>query len=427
MNFKLRNAQNQRIERISTEHLVIGIDIAKDTHVARAVNYRGLEQGRPCIFNNHDEGFKKLEDWMGSLRKSTAASDVIIGMEPTGHYWLSLVESLQSKGLEVVVVNPYHVKRNKENRDNSPTKNDLKDALVIADMVKNGYYSPLRLPSGHFEELRALVSHREFITKQSVSVQNQIHRWLAMYFPEYYEVFKDWTCKTSLATLKLFPTPADLRHLRPEDIIKQWRPYLQRMTSITYAQSLIDQARKSVGVKHAIGRAKQNLAQLLTLYDLYQAQLEELEAQIVPILESIPLAERLLEIKGSSITLVSSLLAEAGDLRQFEHGQQLLRLAGLHLGEDSSGKHKGQIKITKRGRPKLRKALYLYMVSLVRNNPEFRQLHQHNKEVKKIKGIHSLFKLIGKFARILVSISRRGKSYQPDRVLQSLPPLSIAS
>lgn len=50
MNFKSSNAINQRIERITTNHLIVGIDIAKERHVARAVNYRGIEQGRPLNF-----------------------------------------------------------------------------------------------------------------------------------------------------------------------------------------------------------------------------------------------------------------------------------------------------------------------------------------------------------------------------------------
>lgn len=70
-------------------------------------------------------------------------------------------------------------------------------------MIKNGYYSYLRLPVGEYRVLREIMSTREFVSKQMVSVKNQIHRWLDLWFPEYKKVFKDVFCRTSLITLKI--------------------------------------------------------------------------------------------------------------------------------------------------------------------------------------------------------------------------------
>ena len=66
-------------------------------------------------------------------------NDVIVGMESTGHYWFNIAHWLVQQGIDVVLVNPLTTKRNKENRDNSPSKSDPKDALVIADAVSRGY------------------------------------------------------------------------------------------------------------------------------------------------------------------------------------------------------------------------------------------------------------------------------------------------
>ncbi|WP_260289042.1 IS110 family transposase, partial [Peribacillus aracenensis] len=93
---------------------------------------------------------------------------------------------------------------------------------------------------------------------------------------------------------------------------------------------------------------------------------------------------------------------EAGDLSGFAHGNALLRHAGLHLAEASSGKWKGQIVLSKRGRSRLRRYLFLATMSLVMNNPEFKALHSNNVKVKKIKKMKSIMKLCGKLARILV-------------------------
>ncbi|MED3909667.1 transposase [Peribacillus simplex] len=69
----------------------------------------------------------------------------IVGMEPSGHYWVNLSKWLFKQKIDVVTVNPHHVKRNKENRDKIRNPKVIKkDALVIADVVKNGYYAFVR-------------------------------------------------------------------------------------------------------------------------------------------------------------------------------------------------------------------------------------------------------------------------------------------
>jgi len=61
--------QNQRISRISETTLVIGTDIAKHQHVARAFNYRGLELGRRCLFQNDENGLLNLLAWAESIKQ----------------------------------------------------------------------------------------------------------------------------------------------------------------------------------------------------------------------------------------------------------------------------------------------------------------------------------------------------------------------
>ncbi|MFE4706694.1 transposase [Peribacillus simplex] len=50
----------------------------------------------------------------------------IVGMEPSGHYWVNLSKWLFKQKIDVVTVNPHHVKRNKEIRDNMKSKSDKK-------------------------------------------------------------------------------------------------------------------------------------------------------------------------------------------------------------------------------------------------------------------------------------------------------------
>ncbi|CAK6473803.1 IS110 family transposase [Peribacillus castrilensis] len=416
MNFKMQNKQNQLIERITDQHLVVGVDIAQHVHVARAVNFRGIVVGKPLSFENNEEGFTRLLNWIQELKQTKNLDTTIVGMEPTGHYWINLSKWLVKQNMDVVTVNPHHVKRNKENRDNTQSKSDKKDALVIADMVKNGYYAFVRSTSESFEKLRVLMANRDVIVKRLVSSINQINRWVDVVFPELRQVFKDVSCKGAIATLRLFPTPAELCSLQPQDIVTGWKSCMKRHSGHKKARSLLVLAKRSIGTKQALDAYKLHLGQLLEEYDLASSQLERVTQEVTNVLEQIPFVKQILAIKGISEISLAGILGEAGDLSGFAHGNALLRHAGLHLAEASSGKWKGQIVLSKRGRSRLRRYLFLATMSLVMNNPEFKALHSNNVKVKKIKKMKSIMKLCGKLARVLVGIARNGSTYKPEMI-----------
>ncbi|OBZ15812.1 IS110 family transposase [Bacillus sp. FJAT-26390] len=403
--------------------MVVGIDIAQQTHVARAVNFRGIVVGNPQSFSNDEEGFQILLRWIQSLQTAHALTTAIVGMEPTGHYWLNLSNWLSDHQFEVVLVNPHLVKKNKENRDNTPSKSDKKDALVIADMVKNGYYSFIRNAPEAFEELRVFLSNRDSVVTRLVSAKNQIHRWVDVVFPELRQVFKNLMCRGSLATLRLFPTPEELRKLTPQEVVRCWKSIMQRQPGEKKAQTLVALASHSVGSKQATHAYKLHLIQLLAEYDLACEQLQVVEVEIIAVLGRIPFAKCMLAIKGISAISLAGILGEAGDLSGFAHGNALLRHAGLNLAEASSGKWTGQMKISKRGRSRLRRFIFLMTMSLVANNPEFKAMHAYNVQVKKMKKIRSIMKLCGKLARILVGMARRGEAYNPPKTL----PIQLAA
>ena len=161
MKSNLINSQNQRVERISTTTLVIGIDIAKEKHAAQAINFRGIVlTKRPILFSNDLAGYEHLGHSIRKLQKMHGMNDLVVGMESTGHYWFNLANWLVGQGIDVALVNPMTTKRNKENRDNSPSKNDPKDALVIADAVSRGFYTPFSPKDEAFRRIRVMVTNR---------------------------------------------------------------------------------------------------------------------------------------------------------------------------------------------------------------------------------------------------------------------------
>jgi transposase len=186
-------------------------------------------------------------------------------------------------------------------------------------------------------------------------------------------------------------------------------------TGAQKAAQLISQAKQSIGDKTALHEAKQDLGRLLEEYERIVEILEKIEKDILASLSEIPMAKQLRSIKGLGPIFIAAILSCAGDLRQYAHGRQLLRKAGLNLAERMSGKYKGQIMLSKRGDAKLRKYMYLATITLVGTNPVFRQMHENNVQIKQMKKNQSVFKLLGKLARILVGIVQSGESFSPEK------------
>lgn len=415
--------QNHKIMQITPSTLIVGIDIAKDKHVARAQDDRGIEFGKRLIFENRIHGFQKLLDWVSRHQKENQKSHVIFGVEPTGHYWLNLAYFLKAKGYDFVLVNPMHVKKSKELDDNSPTKNDTKDARVIAQLIKDGRYSVPNLLEGIYAELREGVKLRDQLTKQLMIIEGRIQNNIQRYFPEFFDVFANWKGKAALCTLRLFPFPSHIKEMTPEEVLSKWKPHVKRGVGIKRATRLVETATKSVGISIGMKFAQLEMTSLLEQYDLYREQLEGLDFQLENLVEEIPGAKEMMCIPGLGATTVTTFFAEVGDIRNYHHPQQLVNLAGLSLREHSSGKFKGQSRISKRGRKRLRKALYLAVRPMVAHNQTFKALHHYytTRSNRPLKKQQSLIALCCKLLRVLYAIGKKQCPFDGNKLLQGLP------
>jgi transposase len=415
----MNQKQNQRITRITEKTLVVGADIAKKIHVARAVDFRGIELGRDCVFHNNHEGLMKLASWMKDLSRVHAKTDIMFGIEPTGHYWFPLAAFLKEQGIRVVVVNPHHVNRSKDIEDNSQTKSDYKDAKVIADLIRNGKYSEPNLPTKEYAELRILMNLREKVMVNLTQVKARVVGWFDRYFPEYLSVFKSWEGKASLMTMRQFPTPEEIIAIGARGVLAHWKTAIKQGIGIKRAESLHAAAMTSIGLTEGLAAARIELAMLLEQYELYSKQEEAIMAEVMQILENIPGTKEMLSVPGIGILTIAGFLAEVGDLNQYDHGQQIIRLAGLNLTENSSGKRKGKTGISKRGRPRLRSLLFRAILPVVAKNAEFKVLHEHftTRRENPLKKKQSLIALCGKLIRVLYTLGTRQKEYNANDVL----------
>jgi transposase len=419
MKYKMKQKQNQRITRITEKTLVVGADIAKKVHVARAVDFRGIELGKDCVFHNDQEGLTKLAMWMKELSRLHEKTDILFGIEPTGHYWFPLAAFLQEQGIQVVIVNPHHVNKSKELEDNSQTKSDYKDAKVIANLIKDGKYSETHLPTKEYAELRILMNFREKVMVNLNQAKTRITAWLDRYFPEYPQVFKDWEGKASVMTLRQFPTPEEIVSLGARGVLTHWKTEIKRGIGIKRAEQLYAAATVSIGLTEGLIAARIELSALLDQYDLYCKQEETIMANVLQILEKIPGTKQMLSIPGVGVLTVAGFLAEVGDLSNYDHGQQIIRLAGLNLTENSSGIRKGMTGISKRGRSRLRGILFRAMLPMVAKNQQFKALHEYYTKRKQnpLKKKQSLIALCGKLIRVLYTLATKQKEYDANEVL----------
>jgi transposase len=173
-------------------------------------------------------------------------------MEPTGHYWMLLAQFLRKQGIQVVLVNPMHVKKSKELDDSSPTRNDVRDVKVIAQLLKDGRYSEPHVLTGVYADLRIAMIQRDRLTEELKRIRNRLHHWLDRYFSEYPTVLKDWEGKASLYTLKHFPLPQDIVKRGMERIAAEWKSVVQRSVGIKRAERLIQAAQKSIGLMEGL-------------------------------------------------------------------------------------------------------------------------------------------------------------------------------
>jgi transposase len=412
--------QNSKIRRITDSTLVIGADIAKKVHVARACDVRGVELGSPLTFNNDRRGFERLNTWIRSIMVDHSFDNIVFGVEPTGHYWMNLAQFLRREGVHVVLVNPLHVKKTKELEDNSPTKNDRKGARVIALLVKDGRYSEPNIPEDIYADLRVGMNERDRLSEDLKRVQARIHNWLDRFFPEFTEVFKDWEGKAALVCLHQFPCPADIQEKTVSEIVQAWREGgILRGIGKSKANLLKEMAEQSIGLTEGLKMGHQELTILLSQYDLYQEQLDLLMSEVERLVRQIPGTEQMMSVPGVGLVTVAGFLAEVGDLTGYESPRQIQKLAGLNLKENSSGKHKGRTTISKRGRPKLRSLLFRCVIPLLAKNAEFQALHRYytQRAQNPLKKMQSAIALSCRLIRVLYALGRKQVPYDPVKVL----------
>ena len=415
--------KNDKLTFISDDMLILGCDIGSEIHYARAIDTRGRELSKSSFsFSNTREGFESAKDWAVQLAAIHDKKQIVLGLEPTGHYWFCLATWMITNGISVVQVNPYAVKQTKEVEDNSQLKDDRKDPKLIANLVKDGNFGMPYLPEKVYAELRRLSMFRDQLNEDRIRNINRLHREMKIYFPEYKDAFGKTDGLFCLEILRTAPFPKDLLELGEDGIRQIWHEAKLRGRGYSRAGEIIRYAGKSVGLKDGSDASKTAVRWFAEKIIELDKQLIDIEDQLMQKCRQIPHTEKILDISGIGENTLSGILAEMGDISRFDDVKEIQKLSGLNLVSCNSGKHNGQTKISHRGRKRLRYWLFQAAKSAVAHADEFKELHVYytTRPDNPLKKMQSLIVIACKLLRVIYAILTKGVTYDPKKLLSDI-------
>ena len=367
----------------------LGIDIGKSFHVASLIDDKKNVIFKGFQLKNTTDDATKL------LQKIAPYPEIEIGMEATGHYWLALYSFLVKNNFVAHVVNPIQTDSWRNSTKIRPHKTDKIDSLIIADFIRYGEYSETSLASEEILEIRNLSRFRNYLVDSIGDLKRKTICVLDQIFPEYESVFSDIFGKTSKEILNIFSSPADFENISAESL----NLLLEKVTQKHFAENklklLSNLAKNSFGISFGLQSLKLQLQLLIQQISFIEGQVADVEQKISELLDK--LNSPITTVPGIGNVIGATILGEIGDIKRFSSPAKLVAYAGIDSKVEQSGTSQDfGGKMTKRGSPYLRTALFRAALVASNIDPVFKAFYQK----KRAEGKHHLT-CIGAVARKL--------------------------
>lgn len=384
MSRKDYSRQTEKRQRIKSTALIVGVDIGKEFNAVTCMNKEGEVLGsHPKVYNSR-AGFEYFVRIVDEAKGKYGLKEVLIGLEPTGHYWRKLAYFAKTKGHEVRFIRTTALKHQRELDESSSAKNDKRDALTIANITREGKYIDTVIEDGFVRQLRTLSKVRERVIKHSVRAKNTLHAALDDYFPELRKIFKTMHSRGLWAVLERCPFPEDVMSVRVSTLEKLIgkASRQKKAKAVQKAAALKNAARESIGLKD-IGEADRYRIKLcLDEVKRTERMVKELKKNLTGLLEQIPYAEYLVSIPGVGPLSAAVVLGELGNPGNFHNARQIVKYAGYDPMESDSGSRIGRRFISKKGRWLMRKFLFFMSMRVVVCSAYFRAYYQRKLTTK---------------------------------------------
>ena len=330
----------------------LGIDIGKNTHVASLVDDKKKVIFKAFSFSNSIDGAESL-----ILKLEAFKDELEVGMEATGHYWLSLYSYLVEKNFTVRVIKPIQTDGWRCGVEIRKRKTDIIDSLLIADLLRYGDFVETSLSNEDYLSLRNLSRFRSYLISSIGDLKRKTIALLDQVFPEYASSFSNIFGKTSKEILSNFSTPSDFEDINSDDL----NTFLESVTRKNYASKKIDELSKkaysSFGINFCLDSFSLQIKMLIEQISFIQNQVSDVENEIEVLLKK--LNSPITTIPGIGSVNAATILGEIGDIKRFSNPSKLVAYAGLDASVSQSGEYESTYNhMSKRGSPYLRRALF---------------------------------------------------------------------
>lgn len=387
----------------------IGVDIAKSNHEASIIDSNGKLVSESFSFSNSIRGLEKFQKFISSF--SLDSNNCIIGMEATGHYWLSLYSFLIDLGFSCVVINPIQSDAFRKMYIRQ-TKNDSVDSFVIAQILRFGEFSVSHFSDEDTFALRNLSRFRFALVDEASDWKRKLVAILDQVFPEYSSLFSNIYGVTSKELLSKYPLPEDMISITADELAKMLSKCSKGHFGLDKAKEIQEKASNSFGVKFALKSFSFQIKQIIAQISFIEDQIIEIEDEISSMINS--LCPVITSITGIGDVLGAAIFSEIGDISRFERANQLVAYAGLDVAVKQSGNFNAtDTKISKRGSPYLRRAIWLAASVAAFKDPALSVYYQKLRQRGKAHGT-AIGAVARKLTNIIFAVLRDNKAYIPN-------------
>lgn len=373
--------------------LFVGIDIAKRNHEASVIAQDGSVVRKAMRFANSQAGYNKFMDMVRSLKEP-----VVFGMEATGHYWLTLYTHLRNDGFTVHVINPIQsdALRGMYIRK---TKTDSVDSVIIADVIRFGRYCETSVEPGDLQAMRELCRQRFYIIDMASDLKRKVIALLDQVFPEYEKLFSDTFGASSMEILSQYTTPEEMLSVSSQQLAEILEKASRGRLGAEKAVEIQNAARNSFGIVMASCSFSLIIRQYIEQIRSLEASVDVFDTEIARLLSGFD--TQLTTITGVGPTLAAVILSEiGGDIRRFSSPAKLAAYAGVDPTVKQSGDFSGsRMKMSKRGSPYLRRAIWLASTVAAFKDPAIHALYERKRAESK-----DHMTVIGHVCRKMISI-----------------------